>query len=161
MTHLTAPIKWMQEFVHHFPSNLHTSSIKGLSKTNSWVTFLADLQVIKDVPTSTPKSDLLGVTVALVHVAAQQFLAVRNGLNHTNWNLRIACVGRQLQAMKLYFLYSKVVPHFWIDYRWYNQYMRWFSAEMPRDAAWCFSQNDHRLGEPSRFACPPKLFRHH
>ncbi len=26
-----------------------------------------------------PKSDLLGVTVALIHVAGQRFLAVRNG----------------------------------------------------------------------------------
>ena len=38
---------------------------------------------VKDVPTSIPKSDLLGVIVALVHVAAQRFVAVRNGLNHT------------------------------------------------------------------------------
>ena len=30
----------------------------------------------KDVPGGFPKSDLLGVTVALIHVAAQRFLAV-------------------------------------------------------------------------------------
>ncbi len=50
-------------------------------------------------------------------------------------------------------------PHFWIDYRWYIRYiaMTWFSAQMPRDASWCFSQNVHRLGEPSRCACPLSL----
>ena len=32
--------------------------------------------VIKDVPGGFPKSDLLGVTVALIHVAAQRYLAV-------------------------------------------------------------------------------------
>ncbi len=32
--------------------------------------------VLKDVPGGFPKSDLLGVTVALIHVAGQQFLAV-------------------------------------------------------------------------------------
>ena len=31
---------------------------------------------IKDVPGGIPKSDLLGVTVALIHVAGQRFLAV-------------------------------------------------------------------------------------
>ncbi len=31
---------------------------------------------LKDVPGGFPKSDLLGVTVALIHVAAQRFLAV-------------------------------------------------------------------------------------
>ncbi len=30
----------------------------------------------KDVPTSIPKSDLLCVTMAVIHVAGQQFLAV-------------------------------------------------------------------------------------
>ena len=30
----------------------------------------------KDVPGGFPKSDLLGVTVALIHVVGQQFLAV-------------------------------------------------------------------------------------
>ncbi len=38
---------------------------------------------LKDVPGGFPKSDLLGVTVALIHVAAQRFLAVLNGLNHS------------------------------------------------------------------------------
>ncbi len=32
--------------------------------------------MIKDVPGGFPKSDLLGVTVALIHVVGQQFLAV-------------------------------------------------------------------------------------
>ncbi len=31
--------------------------------------------LLKDVPGGFPKSDLLGVTVALIHVAAQRFLA--------------------------------------------------------------------------------------
>ena len=31
---------------------------------------------LKDVPTSIPKSDLLCVTMAVIHVAGQQFLAV-------------------------------------------------------------------------------------
>ncbi len=31
---------------------------------------------VKDVPGGFPKSDLLGVTVALIHIAAQRFLAV-------------------------------------------------------------------------------------
>ncbi len=31
---------------------------------------------LKDVPGGFPKSDLLGVTVALIHVVGQQFLAV-------------------------------------------------------------------------------------
>ncbi len=31
---------------------------------------------LKDVPGGIPKSDLLGVTVALIHVAGQSFLAV-------------------------------------------------------------------------------------
>ncbi len=31
---------------------------------------------IKDVPTSIPKSDLLCVTMAVIHVAGQRFLAV-------------------------------------------------------------------------------------
>ncbi len=31
---------------------------------------------VKDVPGGFPKSDLLGVTVALIHVAGQRFLAV-------------------------------------------------------------------------------------
>ena len=31
---------------------------------------------VKDVPGGVPKSDLLGVSVALIHVAAQRFLAV-------------------------------------------------------------------------------------
>ncbi len=31
---------------------------------------------IKDLSLGIPKSDLLGVTVALIHVAAQEFLAV-------------------------------------------------------------------------------------
>ena len=34
------------------------------------------LQTIKDVPGGFPKSNLLGVTVALIHVVGQQFLAV-------------------------------------------------------------------------------------
>ncbi len=34
------------------------------------------------MPGGFPKSDLLSVTVALIHVAAQRFLAVWNGLNH-------------------------------------------------------------------------------
>ncbi len=33
-------------------------------------------KLVKDVPGGFPKSDLLGVTVALIHVAAQRFLAV-------------------------------------------------------------------------------------
>ncbi len=32
------------------------------------------------MPGGFPKSDLLGVTVALIHVVGQQFLAVGNGL---------------------------------------------------------------------------------
>ncbi len=32
--------------------------------------------IIKDVPTSIPKSDLLCVTMAVIHVAGQRFLAV-------------------------------------------------------------------------------------
>ena len=32
--------------------------------------------LLKDVPTSIPKSDLLGVTMAAIHLAGQQFLAV-------------------------------------------------------------------------------------
>ncbi len=32
--------------------------------------------ILKDVPGGFPKSDLLGVTVALIHVVGQQFLAV-------------------------------------------------------------------------------------
>ena len=42
------------------------------------------LLVVKDVSLGIPKSDLLGVTMALIHVAAQQFLAVWNGLNHSS-----------------------------------------------------------------------------
>ncbi len=34
---------------------------------------------IKDVQGGFPKSDLLGVTVAIIHVVGQQFLAVCNG----------------------------------------------------------------------------------
>ena len=34
------------------------------------------LVFFKDVPGGFPKSDLLGVTVALIHVVGQQFLAV-------------------------------------------------------------------------------------
>ena len=34
------------------------------------------ISLFKDVPGGFPRSDLLGVTVALIHVAAQQFLAV-------------------------------------------------------------------------------------
>ncbi len=33
-------------------------------------------EAFKDVPGGFPKSDLLGVTVALIHVAGQRFLAV-------------------------------------------------------------------------------------
>ncbi len=33
-------------------------------------------KIVKDVPGGFPKSDLLGVTVALIHVVGQQFLAV-------------------------------------------------------------------------------------
>ncbi len=35
---------------------------------------------VKDVLMDIPKSDLLDVTVARIHVAGQRFLAVRNGL---------------------------------------------------------------------------------
>ena len=35
-----------------------------------------DILLVKDVPGGFPKSDLLGVTVALIHVVGQQFLAV-------------------------------------------------------------------------------------
>ncbi len=49
--------------------------------------------MIKDVPGGFPKSDLLGVTVALIHVVGQQFLAV---LCHLQWHfallLRNKCV---------------------------------------------------------------------
>ncbi len=37
---------------------------------------ISGFKLFKDVPGGFPKSDLLGVTVALIHVAAQQFLAV-------------------------------------------------------------------------------------
>ncbi len=36
---------------------------------------------VKDVQGGIPKSDLLDVNVALIHVAEQRFLAVWNGLN--------------------------------------------------------------------------------
>ncbi len=42
----------------------------GDGKSNSFSLF------VKDVPGGFPKSDLLGVTVALIHVVGQQFLAV-------------------------------------------------------------------------------------
>ncbi len=35
-----------------------------------------ELKFLKDVPGGFPKSDLLGVTVALIHVAGQRSLAV-------------------------------------------------------------------------------------
>ncbi len=38
------------------------------------------LYFFKDVLMGIPKSDLLGVTVALIHVAGQRFLAVQNGV---------------------------------------------------------------------------------
>ncbi len=63
----------------------------------------------KDVPTSIPKSDLLRVTMAVIHVAGQQFL-VWNGLNQVQYsNLNFDnCLCR----MPAVFLYSKAVPHF-------------------------------------------------
>ncbi len=38
--------------------------------------FSSQQSALKDVPGGFPKRDLLGVTVALIHVAGQQFLAV-------------------------------------------------------------------------------------
>ncbi len=46
-----------------------------LNSDINWKHFKVTSQ-IKDVPGGFPKSDLLGVTVALIHVAAQRFLAV-------------------------------------------------------------------------------------
>ena len=34
------------------------------------------MQWLKDVPTSIPKSDLLGVTMTVIHVAGQRFFVV-------------------------------------------------------------------------------------
>ncbi len=45
------------------------TAIQVIPVPNAYTTF-------KDVPGGFPKSDLLGVTVALIHVAAQRFLAV-------------------------------------------------------------------------------------
>ena len=40
----------------------------------------------KDVLMGIPKSDLLGVTMAVIDVAGQQFSAVRNGLNQRRYS---------------------------------------------------------------------------
>ncbi len=95
----------------------------------------------KDVSLGIPKSDILGVTVALIHVAAQQLLAVWNGLRKDSKLDFENCLCRTPAAgHEAVFLYSKVMPHFWIEYRWYIRYiaMRWFSVQMPRDASEAF-----------------------
>ncbi len=52
---------------------------------------------VKDVPGGFPKSDLLGVTVALIHVAAQRFLAVLIVLTPEQYNKVVLCqLQRQL-----------------------------------------------------------------
>ncbi len=49
----------------------------GLLQTIPFRTFLStQVMYVKDVQGGIPKSDLLGVTVALIHVAGQRFLAV-------------------------------------------------------------------------------------
>ncbi len=118
------------------------------------------------MPGGFPKSDLLGVTVALIHVVGERFLAVWNGLNQQRYsNLHFEnCLCRTpATGHEAVFLYSKVVPHFWINYRWYIRYiaMSWLSTQMSRDAFSHFSQNDHTFREPHQFACPHKLFSPH
>ncbi len=49
--------------------------LPGMDEQPIYITALEN-QTVKDVPGGFPKSDLLGVTVALIHVAAQRFLAV-------------------------------------------------------------------------------------
>ena len=48
--------------------------IKLRPLSNDWAILI--LVFFKDVPGGFPKSDLLGVTVARIHVVGQQFLAV-------------------------------------------------------------------------------------
>ncbi len=51
----------------------------------------------KDVPGGFPKSDLLAVTVALIHVAAQRFLTVLVVLTPEQYNKVVFCqLQRQL-----------------------------------------------------------------
>ncbi len=57
-------------------------------KNDTWVKWgMADIvdSLLKDVPGGIPKSDLLGVTLARIHVAGQWFLAVWNGLNQRRY----------------------------------------------------------------------------
>ncbi len=53
--------------------------------------------LFKDVPGGFPKSDLLGVTVALIHVEGQRFLAVRNGLNQRRFSNKVVLCQLQRQ----------------------------------------------------------------
>ncbi len=53
--------------------------VKKSKSEDAWASFflkIDSLTLLKEVPGGFPKSDLLGVTVALIHVAAQRFLAV-------------------------------------------------------------------------------------
>ncbi len=57
-------------------SKVRIHVVQLVSKTTSFQYINSDSGSFKDVPGGFPKSDLLGVTVALVHVVGQQFLAV-------------------------------------------------------------------------------------
>ncbi len=57
------------------------------------------------MPGGFPKSDLLGVTVALIHVAGQQFLAVWNGLK------LVLCQLQRKLALRL--RNKSVISHLW------------------------------------------------
>ncbi len=48
--------------------------------TIEMVNFIPSMYWIKDVSVGIPKSDLLGVNVALIHVAAQQFLCYNSAM---------------------------------------------------------------------------------
>ncbi len=77
---LTIRLSWIRNRPRSlFGMNLLSSPISGIrGVTNaSDCGFRCTLLIeLKDVPGGFPKSDLLGVTVALIHVVGQQFLAV-------------------------------------------------------------------------------------
>ncbi len=57
-------------------SNLANTCHRKKQNKNTFLTTDWILEDFEDVPGGFPKSDLLGVTVALIHVAGQRFLAV-------------------------------------------------------------------------------------
>ncbi len=60
--------------VYFWPQAVCLPNIMGLDQ--NYMHTVHTTFPVKDVPGGFPKSDLLGVTVALIHVAAQRFLAV-------------------------------------------------------------------------------------